>query len=40
MVTAIGHDAMINRCKELGALDYFIKPFDDAQIEGLLKKYI
>ncbi|MFA4889110.1 MAG: response regulator [Candidatus Omnitrophota bacterium] len=40
MITAVGHDAMINRCKELGVLDYIVKPFDDAQIEELLKKYI
>ena len=40
MVTAVGHDAMINRCKKLGVVDYIVKPFDDAQIEGLLKKYI
>lgn len=40
MVTAVGHDAMINRCKQLGVVDYIVKPFDDAQIEGLLKKYI
>ncbi len=40
MVTAVGHDAMIKRCKELGVEDYIVKPFDDAQIEELLKKYI
>jgi len=40
MITAVGHDAMINRCKELGVEDYIVKPFDDAQIEELLKKYI
>lgn len=40
MITAVGHDAMIDRCKELGVLDYIVKPFDDKQIEGLLKKHI
>ncbi len=40
MITAVGHDAMINRCKELGVLDYIAKPFDDAQIEEILKKYV
>jgi len=40
MVTAVGHDVMIKRCKELGVLDYIVKPFDDAQIEELLRKYI
>lgn len=40
MITAVGHDAMIKRCKELGAMDYIVKPFDDAQIEELLKKYL
>ncbi|MEK6564815.1 MAG: response regulator [Candidatus Omnitrophota bacterium] len=40
MITAVGHDAMINRCKELGVEDYIVKPFDDAQIEQVLNKYI
>lgn len=40
MITAVGHDVMINRCKELGVLDYIVKPFEDKQIEELLKKYI
>ena len=40
MVTAVGHDTMINRCKELGVKDYIVKPFDDAQIEEILKKYL
>lgn len=40
MITAVGHEAMINRCKELGVEDYIVKPFDDAQIEQVLKKYI
>lgn len=40
MITAVGHDAMINCCKELGVLEYIVKPFDDARIEELLRKYI
>ena len=40
MITAVGHDAMINRCKKLGVLDYIVKPFDDAQIEEILKKHL
>lgn len=40
MITAVGHDTMINRCKELGIEDYIVKPFDDAQIEQVLKKHI
>ncbi len=40
MVTAVGHDAMINRCKELGVVDYIVKPFDDDQIEAILKKHL
>jgi len=40
MVTAVGHDAMINRCKKLGVLDYIVKPFDDARIEEILKRYL
>jgi two-component system chemotaxis response regulator CheY len=40
MVTAVGHEAMIKRCKELGVEDYIVKPFDDSQIEQVLKKYL
>lgn len=40
MVTAVGHEAMIERCRELGVEDYIIKPFDDHQIEQLLQKYL
>jgi two-component system chemotaxis response regulator CheY len=40
MVTAVGHEAMIARCKGLGVEDYIVKPFDDSQIEEVLKKYL
>lgn len=40
MISAVGHDAMIDRCKKLGVLDYIVKPFDDVQIDKLLKKYL
>ncbi len=40
MVTAVGHDAMIERCKKIGITDYIVKPFDDEQIEEVLKKHL
>ncbi len=40
MVTAVGHEAMINRCKGLGIMDYIIKPFEDKQIEEVIKNSI
>lgn len=40
MITAVGHDAMIERCRKLGVSDYIVKPFDDNQIIEILKKYL
>lgn len=40
MITAVGHDAMIERCKKLGVEDYIVKPFDEKEITETLKKYI
>jgi len=32
MITAVGQDAIIEKCKKLGATDYIVKPFDEKQI--------
>ncbi len=40
MVTAVSHDAMVKRCKEMGASDYLVKPFDEADIEKTIKGFM
>ncbi len=38
MITAVGHDAMIETCKKLGARDYIMKPFDEKLVAKTVKK--
>ena len=33
MVTAVGQDAMVDECNQLGAKGYIIKPFDEKKIK-------
>lgn len=40
MMTSVGQASIINKCRELGALDYLEKPFDSSQILMVLKKYL
>lgn len=40
MVTAVGHDEMVDKCKKIGAVDYIVKPFDAQQINSTVEKYI
>ena len=40
MITAVGHDVMIKRCKELGAKDFIVKPFDEKLIAETVEKYV
>ena len=40
MISAIGQDTMINKCKELGVKDYIVKPFDEKLIVETAKKYL
>ncbi len=40
MITAIGHDAIIKQCKKLGAKDYIVKPFDEDQVIGTVRKFL
>ena len=38
MITAVGHNAMIETCKKLGARDYIMKPFDEKLVAETVKK--
>lgn len=40
MISAVGSNKTIEKCKALGALDYIIKPFDEAEVVKVLKKYL
>jgi two-component system chemotaxis response regulator CheY len=38
MVTSVGQEAVMKRCEELGISGYIAKPFDDTQVDQLLKQ--
>ena len=38
MITAVGQDAIIKKCKKLGATDYIVKPYDEKQIVKTVEK--
>ena len=38
MITAVGQEAIIKECQELGAKGYIVKPFDDKQVLDTVKK--
>ena len=40
MITAVGQEAIIKECRELGAKGYIIKPFDGKQVLDTVKKVI
>jgi two-component system chemotaxis response regulator CheY len=40
MITAIGQDVIMNQCKELGAKDYIVKPFDEKEVADKVGKYL
>jgi two-component system chemotaxis response regulator CheY len=40
MITAIGQDTIIDQCKELGAKDYIVKPFDEKTVAEVVGKYL
>jgi response regulator of citrate/malate metabolism len=39
-VSAVGQKEMIAQAKELGALDYVVKPFDRDQVLEKIEKYM
>lgn len=40
MISAVGRASIIKECKNIGAVDYIIKPFDEDEILKLLEKYL
>ena len=40
MITAVGQEAVVNECKELGAADYIVKPFDEAKVRETVMKHL
>ena len=40
MLSAVGQDAVIERCRKLGALDYLVKPFDDKIVPQTIDHFI
>lgn len=40
MITAVGHDEIIKECKDAGASDYIIKPFEASVIRKKVKQYL
>ena len=40
IITAVGHDLMMEECKKLGARDYIIKPFDEEHVLETVEKYL
>lgn len=40
MITAIGQDEIIEKCKKIGAIDYIVKPFEEQEIIKTIKKHM
>lgn len=40
MITAVGQEAIIEECKNLGAKDYIVKPFDEKLVNETVEKYL
>ena len=38
MITAVGQEEMMERCKALEATEYIVKPFDDGKVAATIKK--
>ncbi len=39
MITAVGQESTIELCRELGAKDYVLKPFDEGQVIETVERY-
>ena len=40
MITAVGQDAIVKECRELGARDYITKPFEEDRVSETVEKYL
>ena len=40
MITAVGQDAIVDECKNLGAADFIVKPFDAKLVAAKVQKYL
>lgn len=40
MITAVGQDAVIQECQELGAKDHIVKPFNQRRIVQVVQRYL
>ena len=40
MITAVGQELVIKQCKQLGAKDYLVKPFDEDQVLKTVEKHL
>jgi two-component system chemotaxis response regulator CheY len=40
MISAVGQDLIVQKCKRLGAKDFIMKPFDKEQIVKTAEKYL
>jgi two-component system, chemotaxis family, chemotaxis protein CheY len=38
VISAVGQEKMVDEAKELGALDYIVKPFENKQVLEVIKK--
>jgi two-component system, chemotaxis family, chemotaxis protein CheY len=39
VVSAVGQEKMVDEAKDLGALDYIVKPFDSKEVLEVIEKY-
>ena len=40
MVSALGQHRIVQQCKQIGAKDYIVKPFDEEQVRQAIEKYL
>lgn len=40
VISAVGQEKMVNEAKELGALDYIVKPFKNEKVLEIVKKVL
>jgi two-component system, chemotaxis family, chemotaxis protein CheY len=40
MITAVGQNTILEKCKKLGAVDYIVKPFNEKQVAQTVQKWL